>query len=192
MGRQNVSLSFHQLSKLHGKSLISIGKIINREKWLSLEYKSYNKMSNNILSILLSEKNFDSKMVVSTGSYILSELPCIVAYKNNDIVGLLTYKVYDEYIEIISLDSFVENKGIGSHLLNYAEIIASDMSKRSIRVITTNENIKALYFYQKNKYRITDVIFDAVTEARKIKPSIPAIDKNGIEIRDEIVLRKCL
>nr|MQS28233.1 GNAT family N-acetyltransferase [Escherichia coli] len=31
-----------------------------------------------------------------------------------------------------------------------------------------------------------------VTEARKIKPSIPAIDKNGIEIRDEIVLRKCL
>ncbi|HHC6131291.1 TPA: Lrp/AsnC family transcriptional regulator [Staphylococcus aureus] len=32
MGRQNVSLSFHQLSKLHGKSLISIGKIINREK----------------------------------------------------------------------------------------------------------------------------------------------------------------
>lgn len=94
-----------------------------------MEYKSYNKMSNNILSILLSEKNFDNKMVVSTGSYILSELPCIVAYKNNDIVGLLTYKVYDEYIEIISLDSFVENKGIGSHLLNYAEIIASDMSK---------------------------------------------------------------
>ncbi|HEH2319540.1 TPA: GNAT family N-acetyltransferase, partial [Staphylococcus aureus] len=92
-----------------------------------MEYKSYNKMSNTILSILLSEKNFDNKMVVSTGSYILSELPCIVAYKNNDIVGLLTYKVYDEYIEIISLDSFVENKGIGSHLLNYAEIIASDM-----------------------------------------------------------------
>ncbi|MGF2021795.1 GNAT family N-acetyltransferase, partial [Staphylococcus aureus] len=28
-----------------------------------MEYKSYNKMSNNILSILLSEKNFDNKMV---------------------------------------------------------------------------------------------------------------------------------
>ncbi|HCX9333968.1 TPA: GNAT family N-acetyltransferase, partial [Staphylococcus aureus] len=27
---------------------------------------------------------------------------------------------------------------------------------------------------------------------RKIKPSIPTIDKNGIEIRDEIVLKKCL
>ncbi|HDC2779730.1 TPA: GNAT family N-acetyltransferase, partial [Staphylococcus aureus] len=38
----------------------------------------------------------------------------------------------------------------------------------------------------------TDVIFDAVTEARKIKPSIPTIDKNGIEIRDEIVLTKYL
>ncbi len=121
-------------------------------------------------------------MVVSTGSYILSELPCIVAYKNNDIVGLLTYKVYDEYIEIISLDSFVENKGIGSHLLNYAEIIASDMSKRSIRVITTNENIKALYFYQKNKYRITDVIFDAVTEARKIKPSFLQLIKMALKL----------
>ena len=96
-------------------------------------------------------------------------------------MGLLTYKVYDEYIAIISLDSFVENKGIGSHLLNYAEIIASDMSKRSISVITTNENIKALYFYQ-NKYRITDVIFDAVTEARKIKPSIPTIDKMTLKL----------
>ncbi|HCY8522863.1 TPA: GNAT family N-acetyltransferase, partial [Staphylococcus aureus] len=29
-----------------------------------MEYKSYNKMSNNILSILSSEKNFDNKMVV--------------------------------------------------------------------------------------------------------------------------------
>ncbi|MDQ7198665.1 GNAT family N-acetyltransferase, partial [Staphylococcus aureus] len=38
----------------------------------------------------------------------------------------------------------------------------------------------------------TEVIFDAVTEARKIKPSIPTIGKNGIEIRDEIVLKKCL
>ena len=86
-------------------------------------------------------------MVVSTGSYILSELPCIVAYKNNDIVGLLTYKVYDEYIEIISLDSFVENKGIGSHLLNYAEIIASDMSKE-VSVLLLQMKI-SLYFYQK-------------------------------------------
>ena len=41
----------------------------------------------------------------------------------------------------------------------------------------------------KNKYRITDVIFDAVTEARKIKPSIPEMGENGIEIRDEIVLK---
>ncbi len=45
---------------------------------------------------------------------------------------------------------------------------------------------------KKNKYRITDVIFDAVTEARKIKPSIPEMGENGIEIRDEIVLKKCL
>ncbi len=45
---------------------------------------------------------------------------------------------------------------------------------------------------KKINIRITDVIFDAVTEARKIKPSIPTIDKNGIEIRDEIVLTKYL
>ena len=34
----------------------------------------------------------------------------------------------------------------------------------------------------KNKYRITDVIFDAVTEARKIKPSIPTIDKMALKL----------
>nr|ALB00630.1 acetyltransferase GNAT family protein [Mammaliicoccus stepanovicii] len=157
-----------------------------------MEYKECKKIDSLIYSSLLEREDYDNEMVVSTGRYTLSELPCVVAIKNNNVFGLLTYQIYDDYLEIISIDSFLENKGIGSELLKKIETIALDLNKKMIKVITTNENIKALYFYQKNKYRIIEIIANAVIEARKIKPTIPLIGENGIEIKDEIILIKKL
>ncbi|GGI42981.1 hypothetical protein GCM10010896_21130 [Mammaliicoccus stepanovicii] len=114
-----------------------------------MEYKECKKIDSLIYSSLLEREDYDNEMVVSTGRYTLSELPCVVAIKNNNVFGLLTYQIYDDYLEIISIDSFLENKGIGSELLKKIETIALDLNKKMIKVITTNENIKALYFYQK-------------------------------------------
>lgn len=57
-------------------------------------------------------------------------------------------------------------------------------------LITSNDNVEALRFYQRRGYRITAVYPGAIDEARKIKPAIPLIGNHGIEIHDEIELAK--
>ncbi|WP_332297122.1 GNAT family N-acetyltransferase [Mammaliicoccus sciuri] len=66
----------------------------------------------------------------------------------------------------------------------------NDITK--ISVITTNDNLNSLKFYQKRGYSITKVIPNPVEKARKQKNSIPLFAENGIPIRDEIVLEKYL
>jgi hypothetical protein len=58
-------------------------------------------------------------------------------------------------------------------------------------LVTTNDNLDALRFYQRRGFRITEVRLGAVDEARRtLKPGIPAIGASGIPIRDEIVLER--
>lgn len=133
------------------------------------------------------DNDIDS-VVVSSGAYELIELPGIIAYENGKILGLLSYKKFNDYIEIISLHSNIENIGIGSNLLTKIEEIAINLGIKRIKVITTNENLRALYFYQKKGYRITEILPNAVNKARTLKPTIPLVGENGIEIKDEMVL----
>ncbi|WP_436876332.1 GNAT family N-acetyltransferase [Mammaliicoccus sciuri] len=134
----------------------------------------------------------DDEMVVSSGTYQLSDLPGFVAYDEAEIIGVITYIIRNDQIEIISLDSFRENVGIGSQLLKKLEEISEEKDITNISVITTNDNLNALKFYQKRGYNIRKVIPNAVEKARKQKPSIPQFTENGIPIRDEIVLEKYL
>lgn len=134
----------------------------------------------------------DDEMVVSSGTYQLSDLPGFVEYDEAEIIGVITYIIKNDQIEIISLDSFRENVGIGSQLLKKLEEISEEKDITKISVITTNDNLNALKFYQKRGYSIIKVIPNAVEKARKQKPSIPLFAENGIPIRDEIVLEKYL
>jgi hypothetical protein len=59
-------------------------------------------------------------------------------------------------------------------------------------LITTNDNLHALCFYQRRGFQLVAVHRDAVSRSRKIKPSIPLIGANGIPIRDEIELEYLL
>ncbi|MGV3240578.1 GNAT family N-acetyltransferase, partial [Streptococcus hyovaginalis] len=61
-----------------------------------------------------------------------------------------------------------------------------------VKIITTNDNLLALKFYQKRGYCLAELLKDAVKEARKIKPEIPFLGNDGIPIRDEVVLVKNL
>ncbi|PAV35534.1 GNAT family N-acetyltransferase, partial [Bacillus licheniformis] len=57
---------------------------------------------------------------------------------------------------------------------------------------TTNDNMRALMFYQKRGYTLAELYVNAVDKARKVKPEIPFVADNGIPIRDEILLVKDL
>ncbi len=59
---------------------------------------------------------------------------------------------------------------------------------RRVFLITTNDNLKALGFYQKRGFELVKINRGAISESRKLKPSIPLIGMNNIPMRDEIEL----
>lgn len=132
------------------------------------------------------------EMVISSGSYQCELLDGFMYLKENQLVGLITFVVNDFAVEIISLDSLIESKGIGSQLLRKVEAYAIENEINEIKLITTNDNLKALSFYQKLGYRITAVYKDAVNIARQSKASIPYISDDNIFIQDELQLSKKL
>ncbi|MBG9455961.1 hypothetical protein ABE61_18400 [Lysinibacillus sphaericus] len=132
-----------------------------------------------------------TEMVISSGIYDSSKLEGFVYVDEQKmILGLVTYHIREEECEIISLDSIVEGKGIGSLLVQAVEQNAFEQGCTIITLITTNDNLDALKFYQKRGYHLVEIIQNAVEQARVYKPDIPFIGNDGIPIRDEIRLAK--
>ena len=133
------------------------------------------------------ELRWGSRRVVSKGRLFYPEkLDGLVAMRGGRPVGLLTFRFENGECEVVTLDSFLEGQGVGSALLNAARdrVISEGCSR--LWLITTNDNLRALRFYQKWGLKIAAVHRDAMEESRKIKPEIPAVGKNGIPLRDEI------
>ncbi|MFJ7734022.1 GNAT family N-acetyltransferase [Lysinibacillus sp. NPDC097231] len=134
-----------------------------------------------------------TEMVISSGIYDCSQLDgfAFVDGKNTTL-GLVTYIIRGQECEIISLDSIVEGQGIGSFLVQAVEKMAFDNNCTKITLITTNDNLHALKFYQKRGYHLVEILQNAVAQARAYKPEIPLIGNDGIPIRDEIRLEKTI
>ena len=103
-------------------------------------------------------------------------------------IGLITFIVENNELEIVSLNSLREGQGIGTTLIDKIIEEARATECRRIFLITTNDNLHALGFYQRRGFELARINRGAVNESRKIKPSIPLIGKNNIPLRDEIEL----
>jgi predicted acetyltransferase len=121
-------------------------------------------------------------------TYQISHLPGFVARTRGEAVGLVTYHVQNEACEIVSIDSIRPGLGIGTLLLNAVKKIAHQQGCKRLWLITTNDNLNALRFYQKRGFVLVAVHSNAIEQARKVKPQIPLIGEDGIPIRDEIEL----
>jgi len=117
-----------------------------------------------------------------------AKLPGFACMLHNDVIGLVTYKITDAECEIISLDSLRPQNGIGTALIEAVKQAAGEMKCTKLWLVTTNDNLLALGFYQRRGFKITAIHPNAVDEARKLKPSIPLIGLEGIPLTDEIVL----
>lgn len=131
-----------------------------------------------------------NEIVVHGRVYLSENLPGIKALINKTAVGLITWNISGKACEIVTLDSTTPGKGIGAALLEKAEETAWKSGCKKCWLVTTNDNLNAIRFYQRRGYRITGVRISAVDEARNLKPSIPKIGTDGIPIHDEIVLTK--
>lgn len=104
------------------------------------------------------------------------------------LVGLATFAVADGECELVTLDALSQGIGIGTALLRAVEGEARKRGCRRLWLVTTNDNIDALAFYQKRGLHLVAVHRDAIVRSRELKPEIPLLAPNGIPIRDEIEL----
>lgn len=136
----------------------------------------------------LEERWFSSQICVREEIIDADKLDGYVVYENQKIVGLVTYRIYKNVCEIISLDSVIENKGIGTILIEKVKEKAINSACQRLILITTNDNLKGLGFYQKRGFRLSKIYKDSMDNVRKIKPEVPEIGENNIPLKDEIEL----
>jgi ribosomal protein S18 acetylase RimI-like enzyme len=127
-------------------------------------------------------------IVVGHGvTYDMSALPALLAYRGDRVAGLLTYVIGPDGLEVVTIDAVVRRSGVGSALLGAATDLAVENGAVRLWLITTNDNLDALRFYQRRGMRIVAVAPGAVDQSRRIKP-IPLVGDYDIEIHDEITL----
>ena len=119
------------------------------------------------------------------------ELPGFVAIADERI-GLLTYRIDLGNCEIVSLNSLVQGKGVGTALIEAVKSVAASAGCNQIWLITTNDNTPALRFYQKRGFALVAVHRNALEQSRKLKPEIPKMGMDSIPLRDEIELEMSL
>lgn len=137
----------------------------------------------------LTRTKWGSDLVVSRGrSWYPAQLPGFLARVNEETAGLVTYHIEAEQCEVVTLHSWVENIGIGTSLLKEVTQCAAEARCRRVWLITTNDNLHALGFYQKRGFRMVAVYPNALAVSRQLKPEIPLIGFDNIPLRDEIEL----
>jgi ribosomal protein S18 acetylase RimI-like enzyme len=124
--------------------------------------------------------------------YHPSTLPGFLAFQDVKKVGLVTYHIAANQCEIVTLNNLHHGQGIGTALVNAVKEVAHQSKWRRLWMITTNDNLNALRFYQKRGFELVTIHRHAVEQARWIKPTIPLIGDGGIPIRDEIELEMML
>jgi ribosomal protein S18 acetylase RimI-like enzyme len=122
----------------------------------------------------------------------LRDAPGFVALVAGARAGVATYQVAGDECEVTLLESLREGVGVGTALLAAVADAARGAGCRRLWLITTNDNTHALRFYQRRDLRLVAVHRDAVTAARRLKPTIPPLGNDGIPIRDEIELELAL
>lgn len=138
-------------------------------------------------------ENWGSEKIVSRNKiYSAYELPGFIAEQNKKPVGIVLYNIKDNECEIVLLESFIEKIGIGSALIEHVKKVAMAQGCKRVWLITTNDNLAAIRFYQLRGFSLVAIYRNAVEKARKLKPEIPLKGIDGIPIRDEIELELLL
>jgi ribosomal protein S18 acetylase RimI-like enzyme len=139
------------------------------------------------------KENWGDEFVVAHGViYHPDTLDGFIALDGDEWTGEITYTFSGNDCEIVSLDSLREGQGIGTRLIQAVVEEARKQNCKRIFLITTNDNLNALGFYQKRGFELVKINRGAMIETRKLKTGIPLIGANNIPLRDEIELEMIL
>lgn len=163
-------------------------------------FKKYKPLPSNLLirpstisdSLLIQElmmKYWGGEPLIIKGEkYFPSKLPGFLLVQTDEIKGFLFYTIYGTIYEIIVFEIFNKFTGLGTIMLNkFIDLVKSQQGTK-IQVMTTNDNLDALRFYQRRGFTIQELRLNALKNSRNIKPTIPEFGDYKIPLRDEIFL----
>ncbi|MBE2206056.1 MAG: GNAT family N-acetyltransferase [Saprospiraceae bacterium] len=126
------------------------------------------------------------RMVARGRLFFPAEQEGFVAEKDGQFIGLITFERSGDAVEITLLDSRERQQGIGSRLVELALEYAKNCQCSRVWLVTTNDNIRAIRFYQKRGFNLVALHRNALEAARLLKPEIPMTGQDGIPIRHEL------
>jgi ribosomal protein S18 acetylase RimI-like enzyme len=134
------------------------------------------------------------EVVVRRGeSVAIDELPGFVAWLGRTRASMLTYAVRGDELEVVTLHSPLEGRGAARAVMGAAREAARAAGCRRLWLVTTNDNVRALAFYQLWGLELCAFRRGAVDETRRMfKPEIPLRAANGIPIAHELELELLL
>ncbi|MET9296465.1 GNAT family N-acetyltransferase [Streptomyces sp. NPDC003077] len=115
-------------------------------------------------------------------------LPGFVARRHGRRAGVATYRVDGRECELVTLDSVRQGVGVGSALVDAVVRAARAAGACRLWLVTTNDNVRALRFYQRYGFDLVALHRDAADQSRLLKPTIPALGLDDIPIRHELEL----
>ena len=136
-------------------------------------------------------RDFGRTKIVAFGEVMdIDQMPALVAVMHADPSGALAYRIHGDALHIVALatDPMWQRSGVGGHLVAEAELYARRLKLARLVVATTNDNLPALYFYQRRGYRLTDLVPNSITT--HTRQEVPGFA--GIPVRDEVRLEKRL
>ena len=120
--------------------------------------------------------------------------PALVAEDvGGQLLGMLTYVPGQDWrqCEILTLHADEQWRGAGTALVEAVGQLARRQGCARLWVMTTNDNIDALRFYQRRGFCLVSVHRGAVDHSRAtLKPEITPAGAYGIPLRDEIELER--
>ena len=101
-------------------------------------------------------------------------------------VGLALVDVKDGDYEVVAISTSRPRRGIGRALMQQCVEDAGSSGCSRVWLVTTNNNIGAIAFYERLGMKLSAIHRGAVSEARALKSSIPLLDGHGVPIDDEL------
>jgi GNAT superfamily N-acetyltransferase len=124
--------------------------------------------------------------------HVVATLDGFIAAADGAPAGLITVFAEGGGCEVVTLNSMMPSRGAGRALMAAAIAYARLHDCTTLWLCTTNDNTRALRFYQMLGMRIVAWRGGEIDQQRRLKPTIPLQGNDGIPIRDEIELALAL
>ena len=126
-------------------------------------------------------QNHGSASVARLGELVdAQDHPALVANADGRLTGVLTFVVMGDRCEVLTLHATERGQGVGSALLDEVARVATAAGCRLLWLVTTNDNVDAIRFYQRRGFRLAELRPGAVDESRRtLKPGSPRSASTG-------------